>query len=457
MVGLPYTGLVKGLFLIIFIISFIIYFIRGLFEVVKLLVGEGAELNIKTTKSRWTPVQRAANEGSLEIVQWLAEQGASLRDVDKNGNSILHLTASGSDNAEVMQWLIEESGSSFSSHLNSLDGMGKTVLRRAVDQNHVKIATYLIHNHNIRVDAVGEDGWTPLHWAAGNGQFEIVEFLVNERGADVTALDDQGWTPIFRAAGQGYQDIVQFLLETGRLDATQVDNSGWTILHWAAEAGHDHVVTYLLGLGNEDVNVVAGDDWTPVHLAARNGLKDLALSIACSMNCKLRLLPSEYLWGLFTLFADHGSQEEDIAGLLRVIQAAPNLLSDAGEKGRRKLESLHEEFRNQFPLMMKSREFRPVEVPAVRIHFIGDSNVGKTSLLRTFAAHHWINPDNPESLPSKSRGFRLRGRGNTRVTDHTCLLFVLLFSHFPFFYLSYVFFLYSGNSAYFLYPTNRCK
>ena len=38
---------------------------------------------------------------------------------------------------------------------------------------------------------IGQNGWTPLHWAAGDGELEVVTKLLDS-GADVQVKDNVG-------------------------------------------------------------------------------------------------------------------------------------------------------------------------------------------------------------------------------------------------------------------------
>ncbi|KAH9902976.1 ankyrin repeat-containing domain protein [Cubamyces lactineus] len=45
------------------------------------------------------------------------------------------------------------------------------------------------------VNAIDEDGRTPLHWAASSGSVDIARYLIDQ-GADVNRGDSGGWSPL---------------------------------------------------------------------------------------------------------------------------------------------------------------------------------------------------------------------------------------------------------------------
>jgi ankyrin repeat protein len=115
------------------------------------------------------------------------------------------------------------------------------------------------------------DGQTALHkytvydW----GSLEDVKILV-ARGADVNAVDNDGYTPLHMAAMSGYADKARFLLEKGaRLKA--FTKYGAAPLHLAAERRRfDPVLLGLLvGPANDSqVNLRDGEGRTPLWRAA---------------------------------------------------------------------------------------------------------------------------------------------------------------------------------------------
>jgi len=64
------------------------------------------------------------------------------------------------------------------------------------------------------LDAVDEDGWTPLHHAAGEGHTSTVELLISHKAA-LDAQDPFGCTPLWVAAYNDRRDAVKVLLIAG--------------------------------------------------------------------------------------------------------------------------------------------------------------------------------------------------------------------------------------------------
>ena len=72
------------------------------------------------------------------------------------------------------------------------------------------------------MEAKGESGYTPLHYASINGHLPVVEYLV-KKGADTEAKNKNGYTPLHLASDKGHRHVVEHLVEE-RADMEATDN-----------------------------------------------------------------------------------------------------------------------------------------------------------------------------------------------------------------------------------------
>ncbi len=252
-------------------------------EVVKLLVQNGADANVKQSNGH-TPLHTAASYGAYDVVKYL---------VDKTDKSILnnfkqtplHLAAfkkhigivellvkkGFSVNApdkyfitpfmyaarngfvNILRCMIESNGECVNfSCVGSLSALYQSVMKQKLP-----VVKYLVTN-GAEIDAQNNEyEFTALHEACWIGNMEIVEYLV-DKGADVTIKEKEGNTPISIAARKGHLEVVEFLLENENIDegktAEVANNIGNTPLMRAASKGHLDVVKILHEAG---VNILS--------------------------------------------------------------------------------------------------------------------------------------------------------------------------------------------------------
>jgi ankyrin repeat protein len=188
--------------------------ICGNLEIIKFLVENGADVNVKDFLFGKTPLFDAAHNGRLGIVKYLIENGA---DVNVKAYS------------------------------------GETPLCRTIGLDVIK---YLVKNGadvNVKSDAVAV---TPLSYAIYNSDFiydvdnvsfsclKIVKYLV-ENGADVNLKDTSGKTPLFVATFRDDLEVIKYLVKNGA-DVNAKNNDDQTVL--------DYVEEYVEKWGHEPVN-----------------------------------------------------------------------------------------------------------------------------------------------------------------------------------------------------------
>lgn len=87
--------------------------------------------------------------------------------------------------------------------------------------------------------------------ASAEGNALSVKALIEE-GANVEALENDGWTPLTIAAREGHLEVVKLLLEKGA-NVNKLEGGGHTALFWANRNRHQQVIELLLSKGGKDI------------------------------------------------------------------------------------------------------------------------------------------------------------------------------------------------------------
>ena len=149
------------------------------------------------------------------------------------------------------------------------------------------VETLLAPEYEVRVDNVGADGMTPLHYAARYGKnvtagcetedyseetdtgLAVVRLLV-EAGADYNRQDDYSLTPLHHAAMRGYTKVVNYLLSLDNINKDSRDKQGSTALHIAATYKNERISRLLLE-GGASCRIKDKQRQSPLHRAAQEG------------------------------------------------------------------------------------------------------------------------------------------------------------------------------------------
>jgi ankyrin repeat protein len=150
---------------------------RNNFEMVKLFIDLGADVNISSDQIDNTPIMIASVKGYVDIVRLLIE----------NSNPDMTI----------------------------LNGYGGTALIPASEKGHVDVVRLLLEKSYVDVDHINKPGWTALLEAiilsnGGKTQQEIVKLLL-AHGANKNIADKDNVTPIEHAKKMGYTEIVHIL------------------------------------------------------------------------------------------------------------------------------------------------------------------------------------------------------------------------------------------------------
>lgn len=121
-------------------------------------------------------------------------------------------------------------------------------------------------NENVKV--------TKLHIAAQNNDLSALNSAINE-GVDLNAVTEDGWTALHFAAFRGYTDVVKALLAAGINVNIQGNFYHRTALHYAADRGYLEVVKELLKK-NADTKILDKSEKTAFDVANQKGFKEIA-------------------------------------------------------------------------------------------------------------------------------------------------------------------------------------
>ena len=171
-------------------------------EMIKSLIKQGAEVNIKSSKVS-SVLRRAICCEQIDIVSLLLKRGVDVNAQYENGATAL-MSASICKNKKMVDMLLEKGAI-----IDVRDNYGKTALM----------------------------------WAAIYGKSDIVKTLI-EKGGDIEVKDNEGMTALMWGACEGHKNVVEVLLEKGvKVDVK--DKRGETALEMARQRMKEDVVEVL--------------------------------------------------------------------------------------------------------------------------------------------------------------------------------------------------------------------
>ena len=256
--------------------------------------GRTSVENIAATETPPSPAQKEANE--IRRLQAMMKDSPDLLNArDRDGRSPLYKAVVGNQ-LDVAKFLLDNKVDT-----EAADNFAKTPLILAAETGHKEMTGLLLERGALVNSAVsqervqfgyglakGENGCTPLHYAAQYGYNGVAEVLI-KHGAKVDARNEEGKTPLHLAAAHGFKSVVE-TLQAGGADINSRDNNGATALFEAAGAGNKAIVELLVARG-ADVNARNNDGKSALFTAISEGNKpivDLLLSNKADVNLKTK-------------------------------------------------------------------------------------------------------------------------------------------------------------------------
>ncbi|XP_048255111.1 ankyrin repeat, PH and SEC7 domain containing protein secG-like [Haliotis rufescens] len=288
-----------------------------------------------------TPLMNAAQrKGMQDMIEFLVRIGANASVIDANGDTILHHACVGADEETVKYFISQdivdincrgyhgrtpvmnaaEAGSvevvkllvSEGADLSLVDTEGSTILHGVCRRGHSEVASYILTQNRIDINARDMAGRTPLDLAktprrhsrrfrredvkllkaCKYGTLDNVRQIVSRDRANINYRGPLGLTPLMNAAQRkGMQDMIEFLVRIGA-NASVIDANGDTILHHACVGADEETVKYFISQDIVDINCRGYHGRTPVMNAAEAGSVEV-VKLLVSEGADLSLVDTE--------------------------------------------------------------------------------------------------------------------------------------------------------------------
>ena len=239
--------------------------IMGHTKVVEFLLENGAEVDA-TASSGVSALWLAASEGKTDVMKALLRKGADAKSTRVDGISAL-MTASASGHIDAAKLLLENGADP-----NATDKDGTTPLMNAAESGNVDLIKLLVEKAEDPVqyvNTVSAAGFNAIIMASAHGKAEAVDYLIGA-GAALGPVGENGVTPLMYAAASDHLDVVKLLVEKGNAELEALHYNKGTALTESCSAGAADVIAYLLEAG---ANVESRDDdnVTPLMAIASQG------------------------------------------------------------------------------------------------------------------------------------------------------------------------------------------
>ena len=259
----------------------------GCFEVLKLYLDNGLDVNSQLTGSNVSLLHMAVTGNSVRAVELLIDRGANIELQDSMKWTPLHFGMF-FGHVNVIGTLIARGADT-----NAQDYRGFTPTHLAVRSGNSAIVQMAMENGG-DLDAKNKDGVTPLQLAYGKlkealkvelikrkptpkpndiaSMFVLAGFMskldeyMSENDVDVNAIKSE-FSMFHGAIQAGNVEMVKFLVDHGADVHLKSKISEWSPLHLAAVSLNLEVIEFLLAKG-ASINEVDSQGMTPLHVAA---------------------------------------------------------------------------------------------------------------------------------------------------------------------------------------------
>ncbi len=215
---------------------------KGWADVAEILINFNADLKLKSSYLKYTPLMLACRKGVKKIVKAIVEKNPRLvNDKSKNGETPLIIACKEGDE-ELVEFLI-----SMGARVNNAKGSGSDALHVACLFGFKNIAEYLLNKGALL--GRNSHGAALMSSACKGGNIEIVKMLI-ERGVDINEVSITGETGFIIACMRRDKEIVKLLLENNaqvNIGATSWNNR--TAIENAWEWADEEIINLFIKQG----------------------------------------------------------------------------------------------------------------------------------------------------------------------------------------------------------------
>ncbi|MDD2715943.1 MAG: ankyrin repeat domain-containing protein [Candidatus Wallbacteria bacterium] len=184
------------------------------FDIAKMLIENGADVNLKDAKTQ-TPLMNAAYDQYSEIVALLIKKGADVNAVNNEGETAL-MFAAVVDNPDIVELLLNSGASIEVVSKNEETAFhcslikGNNMYKKAGERKTAKI----LIEKGADVNAKWKKIAPPILFFIQDDDYSMVELMIS-KGADLSFRNKNGDSLVDIASGDGHNEIVRLLLRAG--------------------------------------------------------------------------------------------------------------------------------------------------------------------------------------------------------------------------------------------------